>query len=94
MAVPPKPHFEATRTVYNPEPDFTMPRFELPQDVRDRMLRRLRVLYPETMAQFALGGIQRIMQVFHAHKPLDLMERERKFSPAERFTEKDVILIT
>ena len=58
------------------------------------MLQRLRVLYPDPMAQSALTGIERIMQVFHAHKPLDLIERERDFNPSERFTERDVILIT
>ena len=46
------------------------------------------------MAQSALAGIERILQVFYAYQPLDLMERERDFNPAERFTELDVILIT
>jgi sucrose phosphorylase len=58
------------------------------------MLQRLRVLYPAPVAQSALAEIERILQVFHAHKPLDLMARERNFTPAERFTERDVILIT
>jgi sucrose phosphorylase len=87
-------YFDATRTVCNPEPDFTRPRLDLPQEVRDRMLQRLRVLYPDPVARSALTGIERIMQVFHAYKPLDLIERERDFTPSERFTEKDVILIT
>ncbi|MBN2031786.1 MAG: alpha-glucosidase C-terminal domain-containing protein [Deltaproteobacteria bacterium] len=87
-------YFETTHTTYNPEPDFTRPRLELSQDVRNRMLQRLRVLYPHSAAQEALAGIERILQVFHAHKPIELMERERNFNPAERFTERDVILIT
>jgi sucrose phosphorylase len=58
------------------------------------MLQRLRVLYPDPVAQSALAELERIMQVFHAHKPLDLMERECAFIPSERFTEKDAILIT
>jgi glycosidase len=41
-----------------------------------------------------MAGIERILQVFYAHKPLDLLERERDFNPADRFTERDVILIT
>jgi len=87
-------YFDTTRTTFNPEPDFIRPRLDLPQDVRDRMLRRLRVLYPDSVAQSALAGIERILQVFHAHKPLELMEKERDFNPAERFTERDVVLIT
>ena len=86
--------FDATRTIGNPEPDFTKPRLELPPRSRDRMLQRLRVLYPDPVAQSALAGIERILQVFYAYQPLDLMERERDFNPAERFTERDVILIT
>ncbi len=86
--------FDATRTIGNPEPEFTKPRLELPPESRDRMLQRLRVLYPDPVAQSALAGIERILQVFYAYQPLDLMERERDFNPAERFTELDVILIT
>jgi sucrose phosphorylase len=58
------------------------------------MLQRLRVLYPDPVAQSALAGIERILQVFSAYQPLDLMQWERDFNPAERFTERDVILIT
>ena len=86
--------FDATRTIGNPEPDFTKPRLQLPPKSRDRMLQRLRILYPDPVAQSALAGIERILQVFYAYQPLDFMERERDFNPAERFTELDVILIT
>ena len=87
-------YFDATRTIGNPEPDFTKPRLELPPRSRDRMLQQLRVLYPDPVAQSSLAGIERLLQVFYAYQPLDLMERERDFNPAERFTELDVILIT
>jgi sucrose phosphorylase len=58
------------------------------------MLQRLRLLYPDPVARSALPEIERILRVFYAHKPLDLFNREREFTPAERFTERDVILIT
>jgi glycosidase len=87
-------YFDATRTTYNPEPDFTRPLFELPHEVLERMLQRLQVLYPDPVARSALAEIERILQVFYAHKPLDLIERERDFNPADRFTERDAILIT
>jgi len=32
--------------------------------------------------------------VFYAHKPQELIERDKNFDPTERFTQKDVILIT
>jgi glycosidase len=87
-------YFDAMRTTYNPEPDFARPLLELPHELRERILRRLRVVYPDPAAHSAFEEIERILQVFYAHKPLDLIERERKFNPADRFAEKDVILIT
>ncbi|MBU1181677.1 MAG: sugar phosphorylase, partial [Proteobacteria bacterium] len=87
-------YFDSTRTTYNPEPDFTRPLFELPHGARDRILQRLQVLYPDSVSGSALAEIERILQVFYAHKPLDLIEREKHFNPANRFTERDVILIT
>ncbi|UCE07967.1 MAG: alpha-glucosidase C-terminal domain-containing protein, partial [bacterium] len=38
--------------------------------------------------------LERILMVFYAHKPQKLVEKEKDFDPAERFTQKDVILIT
>ncbi|MFO7667883.1 MAG: alpha-amylase family glycosyl hydrolase [Desulfobacterales bacterium] len=87
-------YFDATRTTYNSEPDFTRPLFELPNGLRDRILQRLRVLFPDSVSGSALAEIERILQVFYAHKPLDLIEREKRFNPGERFTERDIILIT
>lgn len=87
-------HFDVTRTAFNPEPDFTRPLFEIPPEARERMFQRLLVLYPEPDARSSLAEIERVIQVFHAHKPLRLIELERDYSPADRFTERDVILIT
>ncbi len=58
------------------------------------MLRRLQILYPEAVAKKALDEIERIMQVFHAHKSQELLRHESEFNPADRFTQSDVILIT
>ena len=88
------PYFDVTETICNPEPDFTRPRFELPDTIRERILERLRILYPEPVAQSAVTEIERILQVFYAHKPLGLIRREQDLNHADRFTERDVILIT
>jgi glycosidase len=87
-------YFDATQTTYNLEPDFTRPLYELHREVRQVMLRRLQVLYSKPVARSTMVEIERILQVFYAYKPLDLIERERPFNPADRFTEQDVILIT
>jgi glucosylglycerate phosphorylase len=87
--------FTVKGTTHNPEPDYKRTPFELPDEFRQRMLQRLQVLYPaEAVAKSTLIEIERILKVFHAHKPIDLIRRERDFDPAERFTERDVILIT
>ena len=88
------PNFDARRTTYDPEPDYTRPLFELCGDKREKIFKRLQVLYPDPAARTALAEIERILQVFHAYKPSDLIKRESEFNPADRFTERDVILIT
>lgn len=60
----------------------------------ERVQGRLRVLYPEPVAQYAQAEIERLIRVFHAYKPVELMEREHGFNASDRFTERDVILIT
>ncbi len=87
-------YFETTQTACNPEPDYTRPSLEIPREATERILQRLRVLYSEPVAQSTQAEIDRILKVFHAHKPVELMEREKKFNAPDRFTERDVILIT
>jgi len=87
-------YFRPTQTLHRSEPDFSSSQFDVPAEARDRMLQRLRVLYSDPLAQAALAGIERLLKVFYAYKPLELRERERFFNPAERFTERDTILIT
>ncbi len=82
------------RTPYNPEPDFTKEIFAIPDETSQRILNRLRKLYHEPVAQAALKEIQRIIKVFYTYKTQELIDIEKGFNPAERFTEQDVILIT
>jgi len=88
------PSFETTRSACNPGPDYGRPPLEIPQRARDRILQRLCALYPEPAARSAAAELERILKVFYAHKPAGLLEREREFHPPDRFTERDVILIT
>ena len=41
-----------------------------------------------------LPELERIMQVYYAHKPPELIQAEQNLIPDNRFTEKDLILIT
>ena len=84
--------FEATRSVHNKEPDYTKPLLKLPPDAHNNIFNRLVFLYGETKARATMPELERILQVYYAHKPAEMIEKD--FEPSERFTEKDVILIT
>ena len=79
---------------HNPKPDYTRPMLEIPADARDRMLGRLSFLYGDSEAERWMKELVRIMRVYHAHKPQHLIASEKDFDPHERFTEKDIMLIT
>ncbi|MCK4646328.1 MAG: sugar phosphorylase, partial [Candidatus Aminicenantes bacterium] len=85
---------DTTHTVHNPEPDYSRSLLKLPRKSRERMYNRLRVLYSESVAQSTMLELERTLMVFYAHKPEKLIEKEKDFDQEERFTQKDVILIT
>ena len=80
--------------LHNPEPDYERPLFEIPLKARERIFNRLRFLYGEEAAKATMPELERILRVFYAHKPQEMIEAEKDFDPKERFTEKDMILIT
>lgn len=80
--------------LHNPEPDYTRPIFEIPPEARERMFNRLRFLYGEDEAKAYMPELERTLRVYYAHKPQKMIEAERDFDPKERFTERDIILIT
>ena len=88
------PRHGNTETVHNPEPDYHRPVLEIPPEAMQRMLDRLTFLYGEDTAGAWLPELERILKVYYAHKPKRLVEREKTLVPEERFTEKDIILIT
>ncbi len=90
---PPK-QFKTTKTRHNPEPDYERPLLKIPPEAREQMLERMALLYGRTVAESYMPELERILDVYNAHKPQKLIENEKKFDSTERFTEKDVILIT
>ncbi len=81
------------RRLHLSEPDFTRPTFELDPRDKKTIMDKLVYLYGDE-AEACFREILRIMRVYNAHKPLEMIEEERDFRPAERVTEKDVVLIT
>ena len=76
------------------KPDYTKPLLEIPQLARQKILERLCFLYGENLASQYLPELERIMQVYYAHKPPELIQAEQNLIPDNRFTEQDLILIT
>jgi sucrose phosphorylase len=82
------------RVVYDDRPDYSRPLLEIPEKARQSMLLRLTRLYGEATAQKYLPELERVMKVFHAHKPPELVQYDLGYDPGARFSEKDMVLIT
>ena len=91
---PAKKQYNALQTVHSLKPDYTRPRLQVPEDKRERIVRRLRRLYGEETAERYWPELERVMKVYYAHKSEEMIEREAGLTPEERFSERDVILIT
>jgi sucrose phosphorylase len=77
-----------------PEPDYTRPLLELTPGHRQNILDKLAVLYGRRRADATFGELERILRVYYAHKTPEMIADDAAFDPAERFSEKDVVLIT
>ena len=79
---------------YDSKPDFTRPALTIPESIRNQLLTRLTRIYGAAEAEASLPELERLCTVHHACKPPASIEREQSFRPAERFTERDLFLIT
>ncbi len=77
-----------------PEPDYARPLLEVTGEQRARLFEFLTVMYGAELAEQHYPELERLMRVYHAHKPAALIALDETFVPAERFTERDVVLIT
>ncbi len=77
-----------------PEPDYERPLLAIAPEVRERILDRLGVLYGARRAAHCYPEIERLLQVYAAHRPVQGGEAPGPFRPSERFSERDVLLIT
>jgi glycosidase len=82
------------KSVHNTEPDYRRPSVEIPAHIREKILKQLIFLYGEQTARAYMPEMERILDVYCAHKPPEMIEDEKGYDPKDRFTEKDVILIT
>ncbi len=82
------------RIPYLRDPDFSRPLLEIDEAVRQHMCDRLAFLYGPETAEASMPELERILKVHYAHKPPELIEQELSLDTAERFSERDLILIT
>jgi glucosylglycerate phosphorylase len=75
-------------------PDYDRPLYEFPQDVKKSIMEKLNLIYDKEKAERCFKEIDRLLKVYYAHKSPEMIEWEKKFNPHNRFTEKDIILIT
>lgn len=89
-----KKSYKTTKTVHNKEPDYNRPLLDIPPDLRSKLFKRLSQIYGEKVAQANMPELERILQVYYAHKSPEMIQREKDFDHENRFTEEDIILIT
>lgn len=85
---------DARRFAHLPEPDFTRPLLVLSDAHRRRMRDLLALMYGNDAAAEMEPELERLLRVYHAHKPQALIDADAAFLPANRFSERDVVLIT
>ena len=82
-------------SVHHEQPDYTRrPLFSFTERTSRRIRERLSFLYGQKAADKYLPELERICRVYHAHRPLKLIERQEEFDPSQRFSQRDIILIT
>jgi len=79
---------------HNLEPDFNRPLFEVPIDIKRKIINILTLLYGSEVSRRIYPELERIMKVYYAYKCDDLIEWEKSFDKSEMFGQEDVILIT
>lgn len=82
------------RCLHRHQPDYTRPLLEVSPEHKRALLEKLTFLYGKERAAACYDELERILRVYYAHKTPEMIAAEQGFDPGERFTEKDVVLIT
>ncbi len=62
------------RQLHLPEPDYTRPTLELTSEQRETIVRKLVYLYGKDRAEDCFEELERLMKVYSAHKPVEMIE--------------------
>ena len=91
---PPTLPRNAWRLAHLPEHDYSRPLLTLTDAQRQRMADLLTLLYGSGAAEQHLPELERLMRVYYAHRPQALIDADARFVAADRFSERDIVLIT
>ena len=83
-----------TRIPYFQKPDYTKIPWQISSTAKEQIWARLCYLYDETQAKEWMPELERLLKLHQAYKPPEIFKMEQDFAPENRFTERDVILIT
>lgn len=81
-------------TVHLHEPDYSNELLDISESKYNKILERLEFLYGKNVALSYLPEIMRILKVHYSHKTDFLKRKVTEFDQDNRFSEKDIILIT
>lgn len=76
------------------EPDYLRPILTIPKNIKNRICDKIAFLYGEENVDPIFKEISRVMISYYSYKKKSMIQWEKDFTPSERFTEKDVMLIT
>jgi sucrose phosphorylase len=85
---------KSIKIVHDTEPDYQRTSLQIPANIREKISAQLVFLYGESTANAYMPELERLLDVYYAHKPQEMIDYEKTYDPKNRFTESDVILIT
>lgn len=86
--------YEGDKFPHRSEPDYQKAQLVIPEDTCEKILKKLAFLYGEKTAKEFMPELERVFKVYYVYKSDEMLDAEKKFSPENRFTEEDIILIT
>lgn len=80
--------------LFRKRPDYEQPALAIGPPMREALHKTLGFLYGAAEAERLLPEVERLLRVHHAHKTPEILEAERMLTPEDRFTERDIVVIT
>lgn len=86
--------YDGFKFIHRKEPNYKKARIDIRDRFIEKILPKLTFLYGEKTAEEYLPELERICKLYYSHKTDMMIEAEKNFEAKERFSEKDIVLIT